>query len=123
MKQDNIICCENCNRLQLDVTIERYSMHGHVAYLCPTCANILVREEKPERFFSLCCRAVTKQTNNEMRKVHELLSRMILVGLFFMTIVAAIAVVQSNNTQQTTDHLTDENQYLTFSELNRLSTY
>lgn len=109
-------CCENCQRTQLDSQIERYSMRGYVAYLCPTCAYVLVNEEKPERFIALCSRPVEKQANYEMKKIHTMLSQFILIGLFFVTIIAAAAVVQLNDEEQA---MTEQEEYLSFSILNK----
>lgn len=104
-------CCEKCQRSQLD--IERYSMRGYVAYLCPTCAYVLVNEKQPERFIALCNRSSDKQTNYEMKKIHALLSQFILIGLFFVTIIAAAAVVQANGD----DYAVAEEEHLSFVSL------
>ena len=115
-------CCENCQRPQSDIQIERYLLQGHVANLCLTCAYILVDEQKPERFLALCRRPVDQQTNRDMKKVHAMLSQFILVGVLFATIVAAMAVVQLTSKEQTTT-FADEEEYLSFSALSKLNEY
>lgn len=104
-------CCEKCQRSQLH--IERYSMRGYVAYLCPTCAYVLVNEEQPKHFIDLCNRVADKQTNVEMKKLHALLSQFILAGLFFVTIIAAATVVQINGE----DYTMAKDEYLSFASL------
>lgn len=115
-------CCENCRRTHLDSQIERYLMQGHVAYLCPTCAYVLVKEGEPERFFTLCGRPIHKQANDEMKKIHALLSQFIFIGLLFITIVAAAAVVQLTNGERAVV-FAEQEERLSFSTLNRMTKY
>lgn len=112
-------CCENCQRSSKESQIERYTMQGHVAYLCPTCAYVLVREEQPERFLALCRRAPNKQLNEEMKKIHVMLSQFILIGLFFVTIITASIVVQLQSEGQQVV-ASEQEEYLSFLKLSEL---
>lgn len=115
-------CCENCKRSQPNMSIACYTMHGYVATLCPTCAYILVDEQNPSRFLALSSRPLDQHTNEQMKRLHTLLSRFILVGVLFVTVIAALAVVQVTDMQHA-EIVMEEAEYLSFSNLNNRNDY
>lgn len=116
-----IACCENCKRQPNSVSIERYSVEGHTAYLCPTCAYILLDEKQLDRFFDLCRQPVNKKTNGEMKKVHSLLSRMILVGVCLVVFVVAWGVTQFESEPPFNLLSEQEESYLSFADLHKFN--
>ena len=114
--------CENCGRSNDVVEIEKLTIRGHIADLCLTCAHVLSYNEP--NFFSLVRGKSEQQSNSEMKKVHAMLSTLLMVGMFFIVIVAAYGVAQYlpsfPGEAVSNDTLKQQSEYVSFYLLNQL---
>ena len=110
--------CENCGRTNSVAEIVSMSIQGHVAELCVTCAHILSQVNQRERFLSIVRQKTAQQSNTEMKRVHRLLSGLIVVGLLAIVIITGAGVAENIGTS--VGHSTDSSntEYLSFSNLN-----
>lgn len=114
--------CENCGRTNNAVQIETLTIRGHIADLCVTCANVLTHNEP--NFFSLVRGKSEQQSNGEMKKVHAMLSALLMVGMLFIVIVAAYGVAQHlpafPGDAVSTDTMKQQSEYVAFYLANQL---
>ncbi|MEO4054584.1 DNA polymerase III subunit delta [Solibacillus sp. CAU 1738] len=116
-----ICTCENCGRTTESVELNKLVISGHVAHVCIMCAHVLSQGTNRERFFSLVRNKNVQSSNSEMQIIHQKLSAMILVGLFFIVCIAGFGVAQNINTfsEIPVQHAEQQIEYLTFAVLNR----
>ena len=115
--------CENCGRSSEVVEIEQLTLRGHIAQVCVTCAHILSQPTNEKHFFQLVRRKNSDASNPEMKKVHQLMSTLIAVGILMIVTLAAFGVVQNLDTfpgmAADTDSLKQTHDYLSFALLNQ----
>lgn len=115
--------CENCGRSSEIVEIEQLTLRGHVAQVCVTCVHILSQTTNEKRFFQLVRRKNSKDSNPEMKKIHQLMSALIAVGMLMIVTLVTFGVVQNLDTFQgivaDTDALKQTHDYMSFALLNQ----
>lgn len=112
-------CCENCGRSVGTVEINAIAIHHHIAHLCTTCEHVLNLPKNEARFLRLARKKTYKDSNQEMQKVHQLMSMLIAVGTLFLVIIAAAGVSQGFDiVSWATDYVEIENEYISFVNIN-----
>ena len=115
--------CENCGRSSEVVEIEQLTLRGHIAQVCVTCAHILSQPTNEKRFFQLVRRKNSDASNPEMKKVHQLMSTLIAVGMLMIVTLVTFGVVQNFDTvlgiSADADSLKQTHDYLSFALLNQ----
>lgn len=116
--------CENCGRSNEVVQIEPLSIKGHVAELCLACSYILSKEESLKKYYQLSRTKSRISSNKEMKKVHNQLSLLIIVGMLFIITILALEIGQNfhlfPSISQEVAPLTQTQEYLSFNLLKQL---
>lgn len=92
----NTYRCENCNRTNEFIQLNRVTLNHHTAHLCLACEHVLTLPNNEDRFFQLIRNKKRQHSNIEMQKAHRVLSAFIAVGMLFLVVIAAFAVTQGN---------------------------
>lgn len=95
MEKNQVWCCENCERTNESIEIQRVTVNQHTAMLCQACAHILTLPKNNNRFFQLVRKKNMDDSNKEMQKVHQLLSAFIAVGALFLVVIVAAGIAQN----------------------------
>lgn len=112
--------CENCNRSHDQISIVQVNINEHISYLCKTCAYVLKKPQNEQRLLQMTRKKTKYNANAEMKKVHQTLSALIGIGIFFLVVVVGLAVAQ--NIDFTPKQIADipvTEEYLSFLFLNK----
>ena len=89
--------CEQCGRLSELVDVQPLTVAGYTTYLCITCTYILSQEGKREHLLAITKQKNVDESNGQMKKVHHLLSSLILVGILLLVSIIGFRVGQNTD--------------------------
>jgi hypothetical protein len=97
--------CDNCCRPMEQKSLTKMTKKNLVAYLCTTCHYVYTNEQNTERFENMIQQKTFEQSNMEMKKVHNMLSALLVVGFVFCLLIVAAMLPQISDAVPTVDYM------------------